>query len=124
VRLATAIALFLVPASSALAVPLPPIRTPYDLRGAAIYSNLCVERETGDINGLRVFVRPIGSQPRVLAQYAEGGLLAPEAAASILIAGGQLQLEIVSDVPEASFSGVLRKDRLLVRSHQFGAKTF
>ncbi len=106
-----------------LASKLPITKAPYDLRGARIYSDLCVEPKTDDINGLRIIVRPRGARPRVLAQYAEGGLPEPTEAFAAVKAG-RLQFEVAGDVPEASFSGEVRNGYVLVRSHAPGAKAF
>jgi len=58
--------------ASAGNVPAP--TTPFDLRGAATYSAICVHDETGDVIGLRVFVRSPAARPRVVVQVAEGDL--------------------------------------------------
>jgi hypothetical protein len=112
-----ALAFWIAAAASAYAATLPPTHTLYDLRGAVIYSNLCVDRATNDVDGLRIFVRPAGNTPRVLAQYAEGGLLAPVPAIASK-EQGRLKFEISGDVPTARFSGVVHGDRIWVKSHQ------
>lgn len=67
---------------SASAGDVPAPTTPFDLRGAATYSTICVHDETGDVLGLRVFVRSPTASPRVVVQFAEGGLGVPVAARS------------------------------------------
>lgn len=102
---------------------LPPTVLPYDLSGAMVYSDLCVEAQSGDIAGLRIFVRPPGVEPRVLAQYAEGGLLQPEPA-TWTEDGRDIAIEVPGDVPEATFSGRVTADFAIMRSRQPGAKPF
>jgi len=60
---------------------------PFDLRGSATYSAICVHDETGDVVGLRVFMRSPRSRPRVVIQIAEGDLGLPVAARSWTKAG-------------------------------------
>ena len=59
----------------------------YDLTGAKAFSNLCIDPADDDTSGLRVYVRRPGQTPRVVAQYAEGGLDAPIEAPSRIIDG-------------------------------------
>lgn len=47
---------------------------PFDLTGAKTYSVICVHEETGDVPGLRIFVRGPSPSPRVVVQFAEGVL--------------------------------------------------
>ena len=87
VFVALLVGLALSPAGSALAGNVPAPTTPFDLRGAPTYSAVCVHEETGDVIGVRVFVRAPGSRPRVVIQFAEGDLGAPMAARSWIKAG-------------------------------------
>lgn len=111
------------PAAPVRAAALPPTRTSYDLRGARVFQNLCVDRQTDDQNGLRVIVRRAGTTPRVLAQTAEGGLSAPAAATSKQT-GAALMVEVPGDIPEVTFTGRIVGDAAIFRSHARGAKPF
>ena len=104
-----------------LAATLPATHSRYDLRGATIYSNLCVDRQTDDVNGVRVFIRR--TDPRVLVQVAEGGLEAPEVAAAHYRAG-RLMFELHSDAPSDRLSGKMTGDTLFVRTYEHGAEWF
>jgi hypothetical protein len=107
--------------TEAASASLPPTQSGYDLARAEVFADICVDRKTHDINGLRIFVRPPSAKPRVLAQYAEGGLLAPVAAQSRPIPGG-LSIDVPGDVPEATFSGRVIGDHADFRSHGQGAR--
>lgn len=117
------VALSLVAALRSSAGDVPNPTRPYDLTHAKTFSNICVHRETGDVLGLRVFVREPGSNPRVLGQYAEGGLLEPVAAQS-QENRGSLAFVLPGDVPEATFSGDVRGGYVVVRSHEEGSRPF
>jgi hypothetical protein len=97
--------------------------TPHDLGGSLIYSNLCVDRETDDVDGLRVIVRPFYARPRVLGQYAEGGLPELQAAKSREVDGG-LEVEVSGDAPEVEFTGKIQGDNALFRSRAPHAQPF
>jgi hypothetical protein len=88
-----------------------------------VYGDLCVDRETADVDGLRIFVRPAGAKPRVLFQYAEGGLLPPQPAQATPIPGG-LIVEVPGDIPEATFSGRVIGEDVQFRSHRKGSDPF
>jgi hypothetical protein len=92
-----------------------PAGTQFDLRGAAVYSNMCYEPEAGDVDGLRVFVRPIEREPRIVAQYAEGGL-PPLVAAPSHVVAGRLVFTVPGDVPEATFAGEVHSRYLVMHS--------
>jgi hypothetical protein len=96
---------------------------PWNLTDATGYSDICLDAETGDVNGLRVFVRQPGQSPRIAAQYAEGGLEDPIAATTSIVRG-RLRFKIPGDIPEATFVGEVRGQYLIVRSLQQGAKPF
>lgn len=99
-----------------------PARPDY-LSHAATYSDLCLDRETSDVMGLRIFVRWQGRRPQVFGQYAEGEL-PPVEAARTEVAHGRLQFTLAGDVPETTFSGEIFQRYALVRSHESGARTF
>jgi hypothetical protein len=96
---------------------------PYDLSKAATYSNVCLHRETLDPLGLRVYVRDPDQHPRVLGQYAEGGLEAPLIATARLV-NGRLMFTLAGDVPEARFDGEVRGRYVILRSEAPHAKAF
>jgi len=100
---------------AAAAHRLPKVKSPYDLRGAVSYSNLCVDDETDDVSGLRIFVRPAGAAPRVLFQYAEGGLPTLQAA-SIIVGRARLSFEADGDVPGGKVTGEVRDGFILLRT--------
>jgi len=123
VALALSAGLFASSVGPVRAANLPPTRTPYDLRGAKIFQNLCVDRQTDDVDGLRVIVRPAGAIPRVLGQYAEGGLLALRVARSKQVGGG-LRVEVSGDGPEAEFTGQITGDVATFRSRARASSPF
>jgi hypothetical protein len=126
VRLLLAIAALAVSASAAgpsLAGDVPNPVEPYDLTRAATYSDICLHPETLDADGLRIFVRDPGQHPRVLGQYAEGGLEEPLVATSRLV-HGRLTFTLPGDVPEARFEGEVRGGYVVVRSEVPHARVF
>jgi len=110
-------------AGVAFAARLPTTTTAYDLRGARIYDDLCVRQETGDLKGLRVFVRPHGRIPRILYQRAEGGLLPPVAAKS-WAKDGVLNFEIPGEFGAPGFRSRVDADHLILESSRRGTKPF
>ena len=94
-----------------------------EAKGDRTYSNVCIERESGDYGGLEVVVRGSSQQPRVLSSYAEGSLPQLTEAPSRLV-NGRLTFMIVGDIPEESFSGEVRRDYLIVHSRVPGSKAF
>ena len=108
-------------ASSALAAPVSV--NAYDLTGAKAFSNLCTNPMTDDTDGLRVYVRRSGQTPRVVAQYAEGGLDPPIEAPSKVI-GARLRFVVPGDAPEAMFTGEVFDGYVVVRGAKRGTKPF
>jgi len=82
-----------------------------------------VDRETHDINGLRVIISWIGPEPRALDQYAEGGL-PPLSRARAAKDGKSLLIEVAGDVPEARFTGRITGRRAVFRSLAPGSRPF
>jgi hypothetical protein len=93
---------------------LPHTTSAYDLRGAEVYSTFCVDSETGDVNGLRVFVRRPDQTPRILVQYAEGSLGAPEVARSAM-ASGRLIFTVSDELDGGDVHGEVRGDHVMLR---------
>jgi hypothetical protein len=101
-----ALALLAPAAASAGNVPAP--TTPFDLRGAATYSAICVHDETGDVVGVRVFVRSPSARPRVVVQTAEGDLGLPVAARS-WTEGGRLYFAAPKTAATPELAGEIGK---------------
>lgn len=104
-----------------LAGDVPNPKKPYDLTTAKTYSNVCFHGETGDVLGLRIFVRAKGAEPRVVGQYAEGALTAPFAVRST-VAGARLTFVLPGDSPEVTLNGEVFDRYVLVRSQKVGDK--
>lgn len=101
-----------------LAAALPPTVSRFDLRGALVFSNLCISRETNDISGVRVFIRR--NAPRALVQVGEGGLGELQIAVA-RYQRGSLLFDLKGDAPADSLNGRLRGGVLTVRMYRSGA---
>jgi hypothetical protein len=95
----------------------------YDLQGAVSFSNLCLDDKTDDIDGLRIFIRPAGVAPRVLFQYAEGGLPVLEPA-SVIVNRAPLTFEADGDPADGGFTGELHPGYILIRTLGPKARAF
>lgn len=90
----------------------------WDLRGAQVWSNICLSQETGDARGLRVFVRGQGMTPRIIVQTAEGAPLPPLAtrAARVDARGLSFTVTATGEV----FSGRFAGEVLLLNTKRLG----
>ena len=88
----------------------------YDLTSAFAYSDLCYHQETGDVIGMRVFVRAPRKRPRVVVQFAEGVLMEPVAARA-LISGRKIAFTVIEGDLPMSFSGEFHGRLLILRSN-------
>lgn len=100
----------------ALADTGPPTK-PWDLRGAAAFSNMCLSAETGDVKGTRLFVRPKGARPQVVMQIAEGAPMPPMATVSI-IDGRMISFSVTAT--GEGFNGVFVGDTLTLHNARLG----
>ncbi|WP_421931873.1 hypothetical protein [Phenylobacterium sp.] len=90
----------------------------WDLRGAQVWSNICLSQETGDARGLRVFVRAQGVTPRIIVQMAEGAPLPPLAtrAAQVDAKGLSFTVAATGEV----FTGRVVGDVLVLKTRRLG----
>lgn len=95
---------------------------PFDLRGATTYSAICVHKETGDVLGLRVFVRAPTSHPRIVVQFAEGGLGGPVAARA-WTAAGRLYFTAPETASTPAVAGEVRKASVRLTKAYDGLRT-
>ncbi len=110
-------------ATTAVAGQAPNAAQPYDLSHAKSYSSICLYAPTGDMLGMRVFVRAKGEVPRVLVQLAEGELGKVQPAVTRTLSG-QLGFDLPTKFPETSYSGEIGERYAIVHSHAEGAKPF
>jgi len=103
--------------------PLPHTVSEHDLRGAAVYSSFCVDSDTGDVNGMRVFVRRPDQTPRILVQYAEGSLSVPEGA-TVSGSSGRLLFAVPDELDAGDLRGEVRGDHVTIRREGSGARPF
>jgi hypothetical protein len=98
-----------------------PVR--YDLSGAKTYSNLCRDRATRDVEGLRIIVRVQTAGPQVLVQDAEGGLPPPSPAPSAMT-GGRLRFVVPAGAAAHPMTGQVFDGYVLMRGAKSGARPF
>jgi hypothetical protein len=112
-----ALAILLAPLSAA-AGDTPAPTEPWDLTNASVYSNMCVDPETGDALGMRVFLRPRGSEPRIVVQYAEG--VPTKARATHSEVDGYRVRFTIGDTLAETYSGAIRGQTMVLHVKRMG----
>ena len=71
--------------SAIYAADRPALASSLPLEGSFVYSNLCVERESGDVNGYRVKLLRSAKGDRLYFEWSEGPLYGPALASDLII---------------------------------------
>jgi hypothetical protein len=89
--------------------------------GALVYSNLCVEPQSGDIGGTRITLLRLGDGDRVIYEYTEGAVAWPlfVARAKVDSRAGTISFEVRPEADTLTFEGKFT-DSILVGA--FSAK--
>jgi hypothetical protein len=83
--------------------------------GVFVYSDLCVEPESGDVAGNRVALLRYPEGNQLIFEYTEGPLMAPLFADKITIdsAAGALTFDVREDSQTVTFRGTVTDDALV-----------
>jgi len=94
------IATALLASGATLAKPLPRY-------GALVYSNLCVEPQSGDIGGTRIILLRLADGDRLIYEYTEGAVMWPLFAqrAKVDSKAGTISFDVRADSETLSFAG-------------------
>jgi hypothetical protein len=90
-----------------------------------VFSDVCVERGSGDARGHQVIVESLGPHPRIWLSWSEGGLVAPVLASTATFEPHSKALSFDAPAPGgvAHFAGRLEPTALTGRLRDYWRKT-